>query len=519
MPQLLDMVRAQVATKAGPTITLGGGQGFYQPPVWVTDALREPFWTPGTPEREQIANDFEGYITQVFKADGIVAACLFARMFAFSEVRFQWRQFNNGRPGNLFGDSGLELLEKPWRNGTTGELLARMEQDASLAGNFYATVVDDNGRYGRDARGPGRRVVRMRPDWVTIVSGSRNNSPHALDARVIFYLYRPPLADGWGGDDDAVMLLPEQVCHWSPIPDPSARWRGMSWLTPVLREIGADQAATEHKASFFRNNATLQTVVSLDTNDPDEFEQFVSKFNRTYRGARNAYKTLFVAGGADVNVVGANLRELDFKATQGAGETRIASAAGVPPVWAGFSEGLQGSSLNAGNFGQARRRFADGTIRPNWRTASAALDGPIAGPPRPGATLWYDDRDVAFLREDVHDQAEIRRLQAETIGLLVREGFTNDSVITAVQTGDWATLQHSGLYSVQLQAIQAEPTGEEKARKLAELVQKVYLGVDVVLTQDEARELVNMAGGQLSGAGPIRVAPPTSNGAGAPQEE
>jgi hypothetical protein len=31
------------------------------------------------------------------------------------------------------------------------------------------------------------------------------------------------------------------VAHWSPIPDPLANFRGMSWLTPVLREIDADQ--------------------------------------------------------------------------------------------------------------------------------------------------------------------------------------------------------------------------------------------------------------------------------------
>ena len=31
----------------------------------------------------------------------------------------------------------------------------------------------------------------------------------------------------------------------------------------------------------------------------------------------------------------ANLKELDFKSTQGAGETRIAAAAGVPPVIVG----------------------------------------------------------------------------------------------------------------------------------------------------------------------------------------
>ena len=42
---------------------------------------------------------------------------------------------------------------------TTGDLLARMEQDVSLAGNAFIW----------DAPGEDR-LVRLRPDWTTIVS-------------------------------------------------------------------------------------------------------------------------------------------------------------------------------------------------------------------------------------------------------------------------------------------------------------------------------------------------------------
>ena len=53
--------------------------------------------------------------------------------------------------------------------------------------------------------------------------------------------------------------------------------------------------------------------------------------------------------------------------------TRLAAAAGIPPVVVGFSEGMQGSSLNAGNYSAARRRMADGTMRPLWRNAARSL--------------------------------------------------------------------------------------------------------------------------------------------------
>jgi hypothetical protein len=159
---------------------------------------------------------------------------------------------------------------------------------------------------------------------------------------------------------------------------------------------------------------------------------------------------MYVGGGADVTVVGADMRALDFKAIQGADETRIAAAARVHPVIVGLSEGLQGSSLNQGNFSAAKRLFAEGTLMPLWRGAAAALT-PLLRVPG-GARLWYDTRDIAFLREDARDAAEIQGVESRTIRTLLDAGFTADSVQAAVLAQDWSLLTHSGLFSVQLQA-------------------------------------------------------------------
>jgi hypothetical protein len=105
------------------------------------------------------------------------------------------------------------------------------------------------------------------------------------------------------------------------------------------------------------------------------------------------------------------MQQIDFKVVQGAGEVRIATAARIPATILGISEGLQGSTLNAGNYASARRNFADGLLRPYWRMACAALE-PLLSKPYTAAQLWYDDRDVAFLKEDVKDAAEIRQADA-----------------------------------------------------------------------------------------------------------
>lgn len=426
---LLDKVRAARARK-----------GWVQPPFWDVEALRYGLFsgsTSWTGEREEIEHDFEGYVAGIYKRNGPVFALLAVRMLVFAEARFQYRRLRSGRPGDLFGDASLGVLERPWPGATTGDLLSRMIQDADLAGNAFV------------AR-RGERLRRLRPDWVTIITASRE-APDlpgwALDAEVIGYMYEPR---GPGGDD-AVLLTPGEVAHFAPIPDPESNWRGMSWLTPVLREVSGDNAATTHKLKFFENGASPQVIASYDASiGPEKFAKFKELLDRQHAGADNAYKTMHLGGGADVKVVGADLRQLDFKSTQGAGETRLAAAAGVPPVIVGFSEGLAGSSLNEGNFKAARRRFADGTLRPLWRNAAGSLARLLPVPA--AAELWFDDRDIAFLREDREAAATIQQSKAQTIGRLVEVGYTPESVIGAVEADDFGLLVHSGLYSVQLQA-------------------------------------------------------------------
>jgi phage portal protein BeeE len=390
--------------------------------------------TGGTPggDGEMIEANFRGYVDGAMKSNGVVFACMVARLLLFSEARFQFRRRINGRPGDLFGTAALGPLETPWERGTTGDLLARMITDVDLAGNFYGV------RRGNSIR-------RLRPDWVTIVTGSKSGSP--MDTETAGYLYQD---GGPASGNDREFLLPEFVCHWAPIPDPIARVRGMSWLQPIVEEIMADKAAMSHKRRFFDGGAQLGYVVTLDPDgkmNPEQFKQWVSTFKHGHEGVANAYKTLFLSAGADVKVVGADLKSIDFTSVQGHGETRICAAARVPAIIAGVSEGLDSATYS--NYAQARRAFGDLTMRPLWRTASAAL-APLVSIPG-GAELWYDSRDIPFLAEDVKDEAEVQQMQASTITMLVREGFTAESAKLAVMNGDMSLLDHTGLLSVQLQ--------------------------------------------------------------------
>jgi hypothetical protein len=389
-------------------------------------------------DKEEIGGDFSGLVRGAYKSNGVVFACMLVRQLLFSEARFQFRQRRNGRPGDLFGSAALDVLERPGGRSqpglATGDMLSRACQDADLAGNWFGRRVGD-------------RVVRLRPDWVTIVMGSLElgeNPAAAADAEVIGYLYHP---GGLHSGIDPLPLAPNEVAHFAPIPDPELHFRGMSWLTPIITELAADKSATAHKLKFFENGATVNLAVSLDpTVREEQFKQWVALFKAQHEGFDNAYKTVFLGGGADIKAIGADFKQIEFKQTQGAGETRIAAAAGVPPVIVGLSEGLDAATYS--NYAQARRRFADGTMRPLWRMMCGSLSSivPVPG----GAELWYDDRDIPFLQEDERDDAEIVGVQAQSIRTLTDGGYEPDSVIAAVSAGDLSLLVHTGLTSVQL---------------------------------------------------------------------
>jgi phage portal protein BeeE len=378
--------------------------------------------------------------TAAYHGNGPVFALVVARLQVFSQARFQWTRFEGGVPTDLFGTPALKVLERPWRGGTTADLLARMEVDVSLAGNSYVRRVS--------RRGGARRLVRLRPEHMIIVLGSDEDADHpaeAGDVEVLGYAYAPPMGP-------MVLLDTTEVAHFAPLPDPDFNFLGQSWITPLLRDVQADGAMTEHKRRFLINAATPNLVIKFDARVGQEaVEKFKAMFEAGHMGVANAYRTVFLGGGADAITVGKDFQQLDFAAVQGRGESRLAAAAGVPPSWVGFSEGLQGSSLNAGNYTASRRRFADGTAQHWWVNAASSLEPLVEDPVKaPDASLWFDTRAVSFLREDAADIAKIQGEEASTIVKLVRDGFTPESAIDAVKNHDWSRLKHTGLVSVQL---------------------------------------------------------------------
>lgn len=387
-------------------------------------------WDGWNDEREKVAPTFESYVREGYKSNGVIFSVILARLMLFSEAEFKWQNLTDKR---LYGDPSLALLEQPWPGGSTGELLARMEQDVSLAGNSFVV------------RGPDR-LYRLRPDHVQIVSQCVMDDFGREYKVRLGYMYCE------GSDDDPVFYDVSEVAHWSPIPDPCADFRGMSWLTPVVREVDADTDLTKYKIRYLENAATPNLLIRYEqVMTPDVLDELRKRFGARHDGVDNAFKTLVLDRGADATVIGSTLEQLNFTTVQAAGENRIAAAGGVPGIVVGLKEGLQAATYS--NYEQAMRRFSDLTMRPLWRSACAALSQIL--PPPAGSRLWFDVAGIAALRQGELERSQTFQVKANTVGYLIQNGYDPASVQSAVEAGDLSLLKHTG----QLPGTMSNPQG------------------------------------------------------------
>jgi len=339
---------------------------------------------------------------------------------------------------HLYGNTGLLLLEYPFPGATAGELLARLEQDISLAGNSYwrKTVPADGGD---------PLLSQIRPDCVTIVSAEHRDEAGRTYREVVGYL--EDLSALGITDRKPQFYSTDETAHYSPIPDPKASWRGMSWLTPVLREISSDQAMTGYKTRYLQNGAVPGLIIRYAQKlQPGTIDALRERTTARYSGPDNAGRTLVLDQGADVTVAGANLQQLQYDALQAVSAERICSAAQVPLEVLGAGRWRAGG----GDYLSAMRRFGDLWARPAWRSACAALQHLVTltnsatgeqTPVRPPARLWYDTADIAALREGELERGQAVLVRAQAVSTFVAAGYTRESAIAAADSSDLGQLK------------------------------------------------------------------------------
>ena len=412
-----------------------------------THGVASRFMSMQGSDPQRADSTFRSMIAEVHEKSGPVSAAVMARAFLLSQVRFAWADPSDAASELEFG-RGLDRLDRPGAM-TRAEMLIRLEQDASYSGNAFLAS---------RRRGP---VFRLDPSRVTFAFGSNSeptwNSEDEMelpfDAQIIALIYNSSDNSMLGSPasvEDLEVFYPGEFAHWKPEPDPIRWWRGQSWITPLIEDVGLDRQISDHQSKFFQHAATPNLVFVMDPKrSQSEVQAYADIVNEKHAGARNAWRNMFLGGAVDVKTVGVDLSKLSLKDVQGGLETRISMRSRVPAVILGAREGLSGSSLNTGNYSAARRLFADGWFSPTIDSLCETLEQ-LVPPPR-NRRMTHDSSKVLFLQEDRKDEAEIRNAKVTAIRTLVDGGFDPASAVATIAPEWSGRLDHAGLLSVQLQ--------------------------------------------------------------------
>jgi phage portal protein BeeE len=382
--------------------------------------------TYGSADREAILPQVTAWAQQANASTSPVFAAILVRMMLLSEAQFQLQAKDDK---HLYGNTSLAVLEHPYEpDSTSGELIARNEQDASVAGNAYTWAPPGEGR-----------LVRLRPDWTTIISERVAVGDGGWYRKKLGYWHEPPktlIEQGQG------FLAPaEEVAHWAPITDPQATFRGMSWLTPVMRDVQGDEGLSAYKLRYLSANATPNLVIKYAQKlQPATVDAIRERMTARYGGPDNAGKTLILDQGADLVAVGNSLSDMDFSSVQQAGIERILAAGGVPPLLIGL-ESIKGAGKS---YQEVIRRFGDLTLRPLWRSLCGALEPLVPGLPA-GSRLWVDTADIAALQDGEQVRAQVTLIRAQALLALQQAGYDRMSAVKAIEAGDMGQLEEAAV--------------------------------------------------------------------------
>jgi hypothetical protein len=376
----------------------------------------------GSPDREAVLPQLAAWAAQSYGSNSVVFSSILVQLMVFSEARFQFQALNDR---HLFGNSSLSILEHPFGpNTNSGQLLVRMQQDASLAGQAYIWAA------------PGEnRLVRFRPDWTTIISELVHPDGGGEYRRKVGYWVEPPksLMD----DTEGRFYPADEVCHWAPIPDPEADFRGMSWLTPVVRDIQGDDGLTGYKIKYLENSASPNILIKYASKlQPATIDALRERMQARYGGVGNAFKTLVLDQGADVTIIGNSLAQMDFSNVSAAGTERILAASLVPGVLVGL-EPLRGAGRG---YQESLQKFANMWARPQWRSVCGALEQLVPGMPA-GNRLWFDTSDIAMLQDGEMEKGQTALVRSQAVLTARQAGATFDSAVAFVESGDVSKLQ------------------------------------------------------------------------------
>lgn len=300
------------------------------------------------------------------------------------------------------------------------------------------------------------------------------------------YVYRSP-------DGQLIPLrLDEVISMRTPAPwDP---YRGAGAVQTLFNQLWGSKYAAEWNRRFFENSALPGGVIEIPTHLQDnEWREFQDRFSESHRGVRNAHTVAMLEYGAKWVDTKYTMRDMEFTELRQVTREEMREAFAMHGHILGLSEDVNRANADAADVTFARRQLV-----PRLDRIRDALNGPflkLFGAMGKGYAFAYanpvpEDREA--------DNAE-RTSRATAYKTYVDAGVDRDDAARVC-----------GLPPLREQVVVDDSLGAEKAKAMAEMIQKIYLGIGKAISSAEARDILNGAGIYPLTPGPTPAEPPGS---------
>lgn len=418
-----------------------------------------------------------GVTMGVNRALGITAWYSGVRYLAADHIPYLPCQQFVGEQSNRRPVADPLWLKRPDLNMPWSALVEHWMMSLLHRGNAYAFKV-------RDAAGVVVGLRALHPDRVRVGQTGEGLKIFQVDNRV------------------DLAFTPREILHI-----PGMSYDGIAGLDPIrvhAETLGAIAAADEFAARSFGQGSHVQAYISVPQQlTTAQAEELQAEWERFHRGVANAHTFGVLGNGAEYKTISLDPQQVQLLETRKYGTIEVAQILRMPP-----------------------HKLYELTRSTNNNIEHQSIEA-VTDSIRPWVNRLED-----HINQDRDLNPEGFKIEFSLEGMLRGDSKTRAEFHNAGITGGWMSPQVAArlenlpapdelnyyLRPLNMDVIRPGEVRTEdqaaRAREIAELIQKVYLGVDVVLTAEEARDLARRAGAELGPVPPAaRQGRPTGGGA------
>lgn len=199
------------------------------------------------------------------------------------------------------------------------------------------------------------QIWPLRPDWVNIKSSK--------DKYIDHYEYYP------GGGYKKV-ILPAKDVIFPKYLNPVSAYRGKSAVEAGSMAIDIDEFSSDWNRTFFFNSALPYIFFSTEqTIGKEASERLLQMWRSKFEGRKNAHKVAFLGKGLKADVVGGNMKELDFNESKKSLRDEILAMFHISKANIGLIDDVNRASMEANN-----ARFQSIVVEPRMRSITYYLN-------------------------------------------------------------------------------------------------------------------------------------------------